>query len=567
MELKRDDIRLSELILASLEETIRPEEFEELQRRIESSPEAAKAYVDFMLNHAIIGHHENTTPLEGSASDSAVINWQLWKELAETEKSSPTVEVMQSTPEENQVFSVRDSRVERVTHSVNRVFLLTAIVSSAAMILLIALAYLNSSRPQEAAAGITDSIHAKWVGSSNGPAKGDILYGNDDTWNLLSGVIKMEFGYGAQVILEGPASFKTTAPDKLVLESGRMTAYVPIKATGFTVTTPSSSVIDLGTEFGVEVDFAGSTNVHMFQGKTSLLAGVAGNVQATRILESGQAKRVNTSGNLQDIPLNENTFIRALDSKTNFIWRGEKICLADIVGGGNGLGTGLINQGIDVVTGKARVFDKASSSLHGKSQYVSVSDNPLIDGVFIPIAKDGYLVVSSAGHRVENFPSSDGEFWNGIFYGGWHEASNFSVPRHNLRLQGVEYGTSENPSIYMHASQGITFDLQAIRRDFPGLEIARFEAVCGVSESILDYIDTIRRKKPNQPLPIACFHVLVDGQVKFSKDIPAGQSQAVHIPLSSQDQFLTLITTEGTDGTHFNDWALFAEPCLHFEVH
>jgi len=115
MELKRDDIRLSELILASLEGTIQPDEFEEMQHRIESSPEAARAYVDFVLNHAIIGHHAKTTPLGVSASDSAVINWQFWNELAETEKSSPTVAVIES-PEENKIFSVRDSRVERVTH-------------------------------------------------------------------------------------------------------------------------------------------------------------------------------------------------------------------------------------------------------------------------------------------------------------------------------------------------------------------------------------------------------------------------------------------------------------------
>ncbi len=563
MELKRDDIRLSELILASLEGTIQPDEFEEMQHRIESSPEAARAYVDFVLNHAIIGHHAKTTPLGVSASDSAVINWQFWNELAETEKSSPTVAVIES-PEENKIFSVRDSRVERVTHSVNRFFLLTAILSSAALILLIALAYLNPAKPQPAAV-IIDTLNAKWMHSTASPAQGDVLFGKNESVNLLSGIVKMEFAYGAKVILEGPATFKTVSPDKLVLESGRMYASVPVKATGFTVMTPSSCVIDLGTEFGVEVDFAGSTNVHMFYGKTSLLAGVLGNVQASRILETGQAKRVNPTGNLQDIPLNETGFVRALDSRANFVWRGEKINLADIVGGGDGLGTGTINQGIDVATGKAKLFEKATTSLHGKSQYLPVQGNALIDGVFIPIAQNGKLTVSSGGHFADHFPQSAGDYWNGIFNGGWHEASNFSVARHNLKLHGTEYGNSENPSIYMHASQGITFDLNAIRQHFPGLAINRFETICGISESLLEYIGTIRRKMPNQPLPIAGFHVLLDGQMKFSRDLPAGQNEVITIPISSQDRFLTLITTEGPDGTHFNDWALFAEPYLYLE--
>ncbi|HML75355.1 MAG TPA: hypothetical protein PKB02_12765 [Anaerohalosphaeraceae bacterium] len=564
MEPKRDDIRLSELILASLEGTIQPDEFEEMQRRIKSSPEAGRAYVDFVLNHAIIGHRAKKAPLAVSASDSAVINWQFWNELAETEKSSPAIAVVESPPEDNKIFSVRDSRVERVTHSVNRVFLLTAIASSAALILLIALAYLNPAKPQPAAV-IIDTLNARWMHSTASPAIGDILFDKSESVSLLSGIVKMEFAYGARVILEGPATFKTVSPDKLILESGRMYACVPVKATGFTVMTPSSSIIDLGTEFGVEVDFAGSTNVHMFHGKTSLLAGVLGNVQASRILETGQAKRVNTSGNLQDIPLNESGFVRALDSRANFVWRGEKVSLADIVGGGDGLGTGTINQGIDVATGKTKLFEKATTSLHGKSQYVSAANAPLIDGVFIPIVENGKLIVSSKGHTVDHFPQSAGDYWNGIFNGGWHEASNFSITRHNLRLRGVEYGTTENPSIYMHASQGITFDLQAIRQNFPGLKMTRFEATCGISESILDYIDNIRQRMSNQPLPIAGFHVLLDGQLKFSMDLPAGQCEVVRIPISSQDQFLTLITTEGPDGTHFNDWALFAEPFLYLE--
>lgn len=562
---KQDDIRLSELILASLEGTIQPDAFEELQHRIQSSPEAARAYVDFVLNHAIIAPRAKTPSLGASSSDSAVVNWQFWNELAETEKSSPAVAEIEPAPEENKHFSVRDSQVERVTHSVNRVFLLTAVVSSAALILLIALAYLNPAKSLLPAATIIDTYHAKWVNSASSLAEGDILYGKNEPLHLLSGVVKMEFAYGAKVILEGPVTFKTVSPDKLVLESGRMYASVPVKATGFTVMTPSSSIIDLGTEFGVEVDFAGSTNVHMFHGKTSLLAGVLGNVQTSCILETGQAKRVSLAGKLQDIPLNQNGFVRALDSRANFVWHGEKVNLADIVGGGDGLGTGTINQGIDVATGKARLFEKATTSLQGKSQYVPVAENPLIDGVFIPIVQNGTLTISSKGHTVDHFPQSAGDYWNGIFNGGWHEAANFSVPRHHLKLRGTEYGNTENPSIYMHASQGITFDLNAIRQRFPGLAIHRFETVCGISESILDYIGNIRQKRPNEPLPIAGFHVLLDGQLKFSRNIPAGQSDVVHIPISSQDRYLTLITTEGPDGTHFNDWALFAEPYLYLE--
>ncbi len=41
---------------------------------------------------------------------------------------------------------------------------------------------------------------------------------------------------------------------------------MPIVARGFTVTTPNSDVVDLGTEFGLTVDGSGETEVHVFDG-------------------------------------------------------------------------------------------------------------------------------------------------------------------------------------------------------------------------------------------------------------------------------------------------------------
>jgi hypothetical protein len=51
---EQDDLRISEMILASLEGTIKPEEFEDLQKRIRTEPRVAEMYVDFVLNHAIV---------------------------------------------------------------------------------------------------------------------------------------------------------------------------------------------------------------------------------------------------------------------------------------------------------------------------------------------------------------------------------------------------------------------------------------------------------------------------------------------------------------------------------
>jgi hypothetical protein len=62
--------------------------------------------------------------------------------------------------------------------------------------------------------------------------------------------------------------------------------------------------------------------------------------------------------------------------------------------------------------------------------------------------------------------------------------------------------------------------------------------------------------------------VLIDGQVRFEAiDVRPGQAAvSIDIPLSGQERFLTLVTTQGSDpgGNHL-DWTLFAEPILHVE--
>ena len=121
----------------------------------------------------------------------------------------------------------------------------------------------------------------------------------------------------------------------------------------------------------------------------------------------------------------------------------------------------------------------------------------------------------------------------------------------------------------MHANQGITFNLDAIRKSIGGLHVARFAAHAGISESVMDYPQLIVRDADGRiASPMASFYVLVDGQVRFEKiDItPENAAAAIDIPLTAKDRFLTLITTQGSDKMGFNhDWTLFAEPVLQIE--
>jgi hypothetical protein len=93
---------------------------------------------------------------------------------------------------------------------------------------------------------------------------------------LQSGRIELAFDGGTQLVLEGPASFVVDGPKVVSLRRGKAT--VTVRGAGaadgrsrFTVQTPSATVTDIGTSFGVLVDKAGETSVTVFDGLVDLL--------------------------------------------------------------------------------------------------------------------------------------------------------------------------------------------------------------------------------------------------------------------------------------------------------
>ena len=72
---------------------------------------------------------------------------------------------------------------------------------------------------------------------------------------------------------------------------------------------------------------------------------------------------------------------------------------------------------------------------------------------------------------------------------------------------------------------------------------------------------------------MASIYVLVDGQLRFEqKDIKKGQSHFIHVELHEDEQFLTLVTTQGSDralpegfNQEHGDWCLFGKPTLVLE--
>ncbi|MEM9366706.1 MAG: LamG domain-containing protein [Planctomycetota bacterium] len=113
---------------------------------------------------------------------------------------------------------------------------------------------------------LTKVVDAKWQGRV--ARQGDSMA--PGPWNLLSGVVELEFYSGASVILEAPARLEIVSANRGILHAGKMRAQVPLHAQGFTMNTNEVQLVDLGTSFGMQVSPDTGTAVHVFDGMVEL---------------------------------------------------------------------------------------------------------------------------------------------------------------------------------------------------------------------------------------------------------------------------------------------------------
>jgi hypothetical protein len=140
---------------------------------------------------------------------------------------------------------------------------------------------------------LTAAIECHWIGSQQ-PAHGDALHAG--LLHLSGGVAELLLVNGVQVSLEGPTSIDLQQVGHSYLQHGKLVARVPAKAVGFTIETPTAMVVDLGTEFGVDVNAnSGETEVHVLRGTVETRKRIRDNSSADVLpvrLTAGSAIRI-----------------------------------------------------------------------------------------------------------------------------------------------------------------------------------------------------------------------------------------------------------------------------------
>jgi ferric-dicitrate binding protein FerR (iron transport regulator) len=86
---------------------------------------------------------------------------------------------------------------------------------------------------------------------------------------LQSGVAEIEFFQGARLCVEGPAEIQLISAGEAFCRYGRFSAHVPPQARGFRIGTPKGDIVDLGTDFGLDLNNT-SPELHVFKGEVEL---------------------------------------------------------------------------------------------------------------------------------------------------------------------------------------------------------------------------------------------------------------------------------------------------------
>jgi len=172
-------------------------------------------------------------------------------------------------------------------------------------------------QPIDNGAAITSLIGVTWEGDAPEFIK---LSSESQSLAIKSGLVELTFDSGVRTLIEGPAAIEVTGGNSANLGKGRMVANVPKGAEGFTVEYPDGRVIDLGTEFALNIpQNQKGAEIGVFRGEVEIYDRKQ-NIPL-KVLEDHAMIQISGSRNpFASIPFQREDYIRELPSR-EFPWR------------------------------------------------------------------------------------------------------------------------------------------------------------------------------------------------------------------------------------------------------
>jgi hypothetical protein len=125
----------------------------------------------------------------------------------------------------------------------------------------------------------------------------------------------LTFFSGVMLSLEGPADVDVTAVERVFCRRGKLRARVPAGAEGFTVMAPGTAVVDLGTEFGLNVADDGTAKAMVFEGQAEVsVLNAEGHTLRSQLLQEQMAAEVDPGAQrIREVAGDADQFVAAPD--------------------------------------------------------------------------------------------------------------------------------------------------------------------------------------------------------------------------------------------------------------
>ncbi len=283
-EFHHEDQQLCALLLESLNGNISFDQFQDLEQLLISKPEYMKLYLDLISIHTVLSQQGlsnfksyQQTKVPGSEEllreyidmDKELLDRQQ-KKIENIDRQKIEKAAQESLEEYlgQQKKSESDparfvSREKKLATNLNK---LPGFIRAMAACLIIAgciWIYFQSGRVQNIA-NVTNQHNAQWQVEPFASLK-------NKEYILKSGMVDIQFYDGARITLEGPAEITFESANGAYLRQGKLTAHVPKRTVGFTIHTPSATYIDRSTDFSVEVQPNGASELHVHSGKVDII--------------------------------------------------------------------------------------------------------------------------------------------------------------------------------------------------------------------------------------------------------------------------------------------------------
>ncbi|MBI1373514.1 MAG: hypothetical protein GC159_12365 [Phycisphaera sp.] len=264
----RQHVELNDLLKALCDDTLSDEQSRRLEELLTGDADMQRYYVQYVTHHDLLRSlmRVESTPIPLEAPHAIV---EVQAEQAAEPDGGATKKATAATTE-SYVFPRREAAGWG------------RYAAAAIVLLALGLSVALLSRPTEPARhGVTtiDTVatlsyaeQAVWAeASAEAMSEGATLEAGPVRLN--TGEAQLVFDSGAVVTLLGHVRMTLTGANRCTLHEGRLLAYVPPKAVGFTVDTPEGAVVDHGTEFGLIVTPGGVEQVHVFRGSVGFTHG------------------------------------------------------------------------------------------------------------------------------------------------------------------------------------------------------------------------------------------------------------------------------------------------------